>query len=462
MTTLHAARPVALYRAIWRWHFYAGLLTLPFLVSLAVTGGIYLFEDELGDAWYGDMLLRPAEAAPHTAPLGPEAMISQAAADASAVVAYVPPSAPERAARVVLASDAGRRAVFVDPYSGAVLGSLAQGEHGNLGVFDLVRRWHSLTLLGWPGNRLIEIVAGWTLILVATGIYLWLPRGRGGALSVRATLRERVFWRDLHAVTGVLAGGLIAFLALTGLPWSGFWGEGLKSYLNEAGMGYPAGFWSPVQASGDMLDAEAHHAHHGPAHADVTVGAVPWALELAPVPASAGGGQPIGVDRAVARFEALGMPAGYTVTLPRGPAGVYSATVLPDRIGGARTVHLDQYSAEVLFDAGYADFGVAARAIELGTSIHTGRQLGRPNQLLMLAACVAIVLMAVSAAVMWWKRRPHGSLGAPRYPQDFRLPRAVLAAALIVGIVFPLVGLSIMVMLAIDRCLPRAWRARLA
>ena len=27
------------YRAVWRWHFYAGLLVLPFLIILSVTGG---------------------------------------------------------------------------------------------------------------------------------------------------------------------------------------------------------------------------------------------------------------------------------------------------------------------------------------------------------------------------------------------------------------------------------------
>ena len=34
-----AARSASnLYRAVWRWHFYAGLLVLPFLLVLAVTG----------------------------------------------------------------------------------------------------------------------------------------------------------------------------------------------------------------------------------------------------------------------------------------------------------------------------------------------------------------------------------------------------------------------------------------
>lgn len=43
-----ASRPAAsFYRAVWRWHFYSGLITLPFLILLAVTGGLYLFRAEI-------------------------------------------------------------------------------------------------------------------------------------------------------------------------------------------------------------------------------------------------------------------------------------------------------------------------------------------------------------------------------------------------------------------------------
>ncbi len=33
----------ALYKSVWRWHFYAGIIFAPFLIILAVTGSIYLF-----------------------------------------------------------------------------------------------------------------------------------------------------------------------------------------------------------------------------------------------------------------------------------------------------------------------------------------------------------------------------------------------------------------------------------
>ena len=44
------ARGEAIYRAVWRWHFYAGLFCVPFIVVLAITGSMYLFKPQV-EAW---------------------------------------------------------------------------------------------------------------------------------------------------------------------------------------------------------------------------------------------------------------------------------------------------------------------------------------------------------------------------------------------------------------------------
>ena len=47
----------ALYRTIWRWHFYAGLFVIPLILILATTGAIYLFKPQVERweerAWQG-------------------------------------------------------------------------------------------------------------------------------------------------------------------------------------------------------------------------------------------------------------------------------------------------------------------------------------------------------------------------------------------------------------------------
>jgi uncharacterized iron-regulated membrane protein len=440
------ATRTGLYGAVWRWHFYAGLLTLPVLMLLAVTGGLYLFKDEISNLVYARFVfVEPGT----TAPLPASVIVDRATAYAAGTAsAYLRAPAADRSARVYVARDNGEsRDVFIDPTTGTVLGDLGKGDYGNLPLMHFVRYLHSLELAGWPGNRLIEIVAGWTIVLVVTGMYLWWPRGQsGGVLRIRRHAGRRAFWRDVHAVTGILAGSVVLFLALTGMPWSGFWGVHFQNAVNAAGFGYPSGYWFPVAESTVPL-------------AEV-ITPTPWALTNAPVPVStrqAGSDSaPIGIDRAVATIEAMGIAPGYTLTLPADRSGVYSAAVIPDRISGARVIHLDQYSGETLFDARYADLGPVARLVELGTSLHTGQQLGRANQLIMLAACLAILLMAVAAAVMWWIRRPQGSLGAPPLPDDWRIPRTVLIITVAFGVLLPLLGASLLVALAVDRIVARS------
>ncbi len=56
MTSPDPSMPAAnaLYRAIWRWHFYAGLIVAPILLVMAITGSIYLFNSEIDDLLHHD------------------------------------------------------------------------------------------------------------------------------------------------------------------------------------------------------------------------------------------------------------------------------------------------------------------------------------------------------------------------------------------------------------------------
>jgi uncharacterized iron-regulated membrane protein len=45
----------ALYAAVWRWHFYAGLFVVPFAVLLAITGGVYLFKPQIEARLYANL-----------------------------------------------------------------------------------------------------------------------------------------------------------------------------------------------------------------------------------------------------------------------------------------------------------------------------------------------------------------------------------------------------------------------
>ncbi|WP_371347081.1 PepSY-associated TM helix domain-containing protein [Ancylobacter sp. IITR112] len=439
-TTLSADRTLGaeehsanLYRAVWRWHFYAGLLVLPFMILLAVTGGLYLFREEIDNVWHHQLKVVEARSTPVEAP---SAWIDAAlkARPGTALKIISPVNATASAEVVIKTPEGARRSVYVDPYDSRVLGELP--DRGT--IMWLMRRLHSLAEFGPIANGIIEIVGGWSILLVATGFYLWWPRKQtGGVVSVRGTPGKRIFWRDVHAVTGAFAGLAIGFMSLSGMPWSVLWGAKVNEWANSSNYGYPSG----VRANIPMSDEHLEHVN----------GPTTWSLEQAKVPLStAAPGQPIGIDAAVAAVEKLGISPGYTLSLPTSPTGVYSASIYPDDLDKQRVIHLDQYSGKPLIDMTYADYGPAGKALEWGINFHMGQEYGLANQLFLLAICLAIILMAVSAGVMWWKRRPAGSLGVPPAPTSAGVMWGLIAIMAVVGVIFPLVGASLVVMVALD------------
>ena len=153
------------YRTVWRWHFYAGLLVLPVLMLMALTGALYLFKAEIDDAVYRPL----AQVSPSGGQASPDAWRTAAeqAAGGTATTVLIP-ARSDRAIRVaVTRPDGDKRTVFVDPGIARVTGVTPFG-----GVMETVKRLHSLVLFGTWANVVVEIVAGWTIILVATGVFL--------------------------------------------------------------------------------------------------------------------------------------------------------------------------------------------------------------------------------------------------------------------------------------------------
>ena len=104
---------------------------------------------------------------------------------------------------------------------------------------------------------------------------------------------------------------------------------------------------------------------------------------------------------------------------------------------------------------GFADYGVIAKSIEVGTDLHMGLLFGRFSQILMLLAAFCVLLSSVTAVVMWWKRRPNGRLGVPPYPVQRRIYVVLWAIAIVFGVLFPISGLAISAMIGIDLLLIR-------
>lgn len=247
--TRGAVRQPPLFRSVWRWHFYAGLLSIPVIVVLGLSGIVYLFKPQIDAVVLGPLRDVPVQDTRTTYAKQSDAILR--AYPGATITGLAPPPAADRASEFdVLTADGKEIRVYVDPYTAQVTGdrqpshslsAIALDLHGSLltsRVFEPEGKF---------GDRIIELTASWTVVLVITGMYLWWPRGRRGFRdALRPRLRSkssRTRWRDLHAVTGVMFGFVTLFFLITGLAWSGVWGAKFNELATNAGELYPEGLY---------------------------------------------------------------------------------------------------------------------------------------------------------------------------------------------------------------------------
>ncbi|SAL78599.1 peptidase [Caballeronia arvi] len=462
------AENIAHRRTLWRWHFYAGLFVMPLLIVLAITGTIYCFQPQIEPLLYRD---RMVVADTHGPQLSRDVLLAKALASEprGAVPTLVQIEADRtRSAEFVFRLPSGEsESVYVNPYDGAVLGTLSV-EHR---LMKQVRNLHRGLMLGKTGELVMELAGCWTLVMIGTGIALWWPSrsngAKGGVWLPRLSLQGRAWWRDLHAVGGVwLAIGAL-FFVLSGLPWSGSWGKEFKALATSASLGYPEGAWgeahvhSTAPAASASKDAD-EHAMHG-MHMkmdDLPLHQTPWAVGATDVPDSASKqAARVSIDDVAALAAKNGVTDDYGIALPTKPTGVYTVSYFPADPRAERTLHIDQYSGRVLSDIGYQSYGRVAQWISYGTSLHMGRYFGLANQIACSAISLGLAALAVTGFIMWMKRRPARELGAPARPVRRAPMRAWRGGLTVLGMIFPLMGATMLAVWCVDRLAFGAKRA---
>ena len=310
------------------------------------------------------------------------------------------------------------------------------------------------------GDLVLELAGTWIIVLTLTGLYLFWPRkSRAGAAvtngkkmwSLRVKKKGRAKWRDLHAVPGAVLFTLLLFVAVSGLPWSTYWGPNFTALANEISPNSwtdaPA---SPIGKKGD-LDRLGNKINWNTGDIPIPQSYVPTANENVPAP--------ISLDTVVAIAKQEGMKPNYTAYFPTNAtddagAPLYGSFTLsnswPRKTGEARDVFLSQFTGETLGEQAVYGYGSVSYAVDTTVSLHMGTQWGLFSRILMTLLCLLTVWSIISGGVMYAKRRRKGSLGLPRRPSEVNIGKGLAVIAVVLAIVYPLWGASALIILALD------------
>ena len=87
-----------------------------------------------------------------------------------------------------------------------------------------------------------------------------------------------------------------------------------------------------------------------------------------------------------------------------------------------------------------------------GVAAHEGQLFGLFNQLLGVFMASGLILLSLSAVVMWWRRRPESVLGAPPIPvNQSPVPTGIVILIVVFGVYLPLMGLSMITVWLTER-----------
>lgn len=428
----------ALYAAVWRWHFYAGLYVAPFLIVLACTGLVMLAKDPL-DRWQFQGFLTNT---PGASPVSHQARLDAARrADPTAtLVRYQPGRDAAEATRVTARIDGRPHTIFIDATTGHVRAIVDDGRR----IYAVAHRIHGTLLIGDWGDRLIEIAASLGIVLLVSGVYLWWPRGQTLWQGLRITGgTRRLVWRDVHKLTGVIVAPVLALQIIAGLAWTDVWGgQFVQAWSTLRATNAAPG--QPAAAHHDSLNAESHKV-------------VPWNLEQTPLPVSTSAVEgSITLDAALAAAQRAGIGPRFFVGVPSDDDGVWTVaqTGLNDDINDPTqelTVHVDRHTGHVIGQGGWREYGPMARAMAAGVPLHMG-SLGWWNLAGAVLVCLAVIGLSATGLVTWWLRRPARGwrLAAPPRPKVVRVPLITWVTAILLGVLFPLAGVTIVAIAVLD------------
>ena len=407
----------SLFRAMWRWHFWSSLLITPVFLIACVTGMLLVFEHEIADWLDRDMTRVEVTAGKLEIPESlRSAHVSMLSGFPGYRIQFINVSDEVTDAwhgiLMPLEGEGPKFDVYFDPFADTLLGHRDRTR----GFFPVMLRLHRNLFSGTPGRVIVETATCWGIVSVLTGVYLWWPRKRErlwGVWLPRFRGSTRVLLRDWHTVPGLPFTPFALLLLVSGLLFSPVWGT---AYLvgNAVTEGLPDFYLSPPQNKTSLGEGES----------GVDAGAV--------------------FERAQQYFDFA--ESGFSMEVPDPTtSNAWQVASIPASPFEPRAMaFVDGSDAEVLLHVGGADLPLRTHLTLLFYPVHVGTLFGAPTQWLAFVTSLILSISTITGVWMWLRRKPSGSWGAPRSLPDRVHPRWLVGLMITLGVVFPTVGASML------------------
>jgi len=345
-------------------HRYAGLVIGLLLVLSGLSGSVLVFRDEIEALVSPEMRVTTAQGKHVT--VDKVLQTVQRAYPDDRPFAIRLPRTPQQTYLIKM-NTAHALFVYVDPYSGRILGAHRQKDSA-MGWIGLL---HTELLGGEAGETALGIGGLLLIGLCVSGVVLWWPRN--GKISRGFTLRWSAPWKrlkfDLHRVSGVVMALLLLVVALTGV--SLVFNKTVTGLINTLTASLPR--------------------------------------SAPPLSSSPGPAAPLYSIDALLREADRVLPAPTTwINLPQTPqAPVTVRKKLPQEShpNGRNFVYLDQYTGRVLQVENALTAPLGTRIANLLYPIHTGAIAGTPTRMLQSAVGLSPLLLFITGLAMWNSRR---------------------------------------------------------
>ena len=351
-------------------HLWVGIILSLYFILIGITGSILVFRQELETLaglkpWHG------IHATPPFADIAAVIDNVQAAYPSARVLSALAPTDQDPIFVATMQSGDQSRAQFkvaAHPATGEVLGRMPRGDSW-VGV---VERLHVNLLIGRIGRKLNGVAAGFLILLSVTGLVVWWPGIKSWTRALKVDFNRK--WRrvnfDLHRAAGFWTLAIVSVWAVSGVyfAWPGQTIELVKRFSPVITARPPA-----VRVQPQTGDSAAS-LHDMIAQAYVT-------------------------DPGTT-LKGIAFPAG-----PRSPLLIYMRRGNGIGYEYADTLYFDPYDGKHLATWRYGiNQSLGDWFIWLQVPLHFGTYWGLGIKILWAALGLAIPLLSVTGAVMYWNR----------------------------------------------------------